>query len=93
MRYKNTNVKPWIDRNGRIIWPQSRIFVAKIVRGQAFETFMGIVILLNIVLLERERELFSSAHRPCCMPGQRISPMFQSPISAMLPFQINHDHW
>jgi len=62
MRYKNTNVKPWIDRNGRIIWPQSRIFVAKIVRGQAFETFMGIVILLNIVLMIVEADADASCY-------------------------------
>lgn len=82
MRYKNTNVKPWIDRNGRIIWSQSRIFVAKIVRGQVFETFMGIVILLNIVLLERERELFSSAHRRCCKIAR---PKDFSYVSIALP--------
>jgi len=62
MRYKNTNVKPWIDRNGRIIWSQSRIFVAKIVRGQVFETFMGIVILLNIVLMIVEADADASCY-------------------------------
>jgi hypothetical protein len=52
MRYKNSSVKPWLDRNGRVIWPYSRIAMAKIVRSQSFETFMGIVIMLNILWLD-----------------------------------------
>ena len=52
MRYRNTNVKPWLDKDGTTIWPRSRILVAKMVRSQSFETFMGIVIMLNILWLD-----------------------------------------
>lgn len=62
MRYKNSSVKPWLDRNGRVIWPYSRIAMAKIVRSQSFETFMGIVIMLNILLMIFETDADASCY-------------------------------
>lgn len=64
MRYKNVHQKPWLDRNGRRIWSDARIAVAKLVMSQSFETFMGLVIVANIALLGHTH--FFVADCMCC---------------------------
>ena len=61
MRYKSATVKPWLDRNGHRIWSHQRIFVAKGVMSQSFETFMGLVIVANIMSLGTIHTQFSWA--------------------------------
>jgi hypothetical protein len=34
-----------------VVWSKSRVFFAKVVVSQSFETFMGIVIFVNLALL------------------------------------------
>ena len=55
MRYKAGATKPWLSKDGELIWSPGRIFVAKLIWSQPFETFMGIVILFNIVCLDTLR--------------------------------------
>eukprot|EP00438_Fugacium_kawagutii_P036020 Skav207009 [mRNA] locus=scaffold1554:171142:178241:- [translate_table: standard] len=62
MRYKAGETHPWLDRNGREIWSGLRIFVAKTVRSQSFETFMGIVILSNILIMIFETDADASCY-------------------------------
>ena len=50
MRYKQSATKPWLGKNGEVLWSKSRICLAKFVVSQSFETFMGLVIFANLVL-------------------------------------------
>lgn len=54
MRYKAGAAKPWLGKDGELIWSQGRVWVAQLIWSQTFETFMGIVILFNIVPLDTE---------------------------------------
>eukprot|EP00435_Cladocopium_sp_Y103_P042281 s426_g11.t1 len=49
LRYKVGNMKPWMDEDGTVIW--SRIFIAQSVLSQTFETVMGVIIAVNILLM------------------------------------------
>lgn len=54
VRYRQSHQKPWLNESGERIWSRHRICLAKLVQSQSFETFMGIVIFVNIVLLGEE---------------------------------------
>ncbi|CAE7811757.1 CAC [Symbiodinium sp. CCMP2592] len=64
LRYKSNLLKPWLDENGQVIWPQSRIRVAKIVLSQSFETVMGLIISANVVIMIFETDADATCHRP-----------------------------
>eukprot|EP00913_Durusdinium_trenchii_P029479 g27632.t1 len=51
MRYKQRVLKPWLDEEGQPRWWRSRICIARWVQSQSFETCMGFVIFVNIVLM------------------------------------------
>lgn len=51
MRYKQWAAKPWLGKDGEVVWSKSRVFFAKVVVSQSFETFMGIVIFVNLALM------------------------------------------
>jgi hypothetical protein len=50
IRYKQSVTKPWLGKNGEVLWSKNRICLAKFVVSQSFETFMGLVIFANLVL-------------------------------------------
>ncbi|CAK9023920.1 Voltage-dependent calcium channel type D subunit alpha-1 (DmCa1D) [Durusdinium trenchii] len=51
MRYRHYETKPWLDEDGHVIWPWLRVCTAKVVMNQAFETFMGLIIFANVLLI------------------------------------------
>lgn len=59
MRYKmNDEAKPWMDSDGFILWSKWRIRAARVVLSQAFESCMGLVILVNFgfIVFESDRD-------------------------------------
>eukprot|EP00927_Polykrikos_kofoidii_P086550 TRINITY_DN9731_c0_g2_i1.p1 TRINITY_DN9731_c0_g2~~TRINITY_DN9731_c0_g2_i1.p1 ORF type:complete len:746 (+),score=110.33 TRINITY_DN9731_c0_g2_i1:135-2372(+) len=62
-RFETSAVPPWLDENGEVIWNPFRIAVARIVRLQIFESFMGVVIATNIVLM-----IFEADREATCYP-------------------------
>ncbi|CAE7519681.1 CACNA1E [Symbiodinium sp. CCMP2592] len=59
MRYKmNDEAKPWMDSDGLILWSKWRIRAARVVLSQAFESCMGLVILINFgfIVFESDRD-------------------------------------
>mmetsp|Transcript_119937 Transcript_119937/g.311253 ORF Transcript_119937/g.311253 Transcript_119937/m.311253 type:complete len:734 (+) Transcript_119937:107-2308(+) len=51
-----TQRKPWLDGSGEVIWGQARVVLAKLVLSHEFETIMGSIIVLNIVLMVYETD-------------------------------------
>ena len=58
MRYADLTKHPWQDLEGNSIWPTWRIYLAKMLMSQWFETIMGIVILCNVaaIVVESDNE-------------------------------------
>lgn len=62
---------PWLGKDGEILWSSSRICVAKLVASQTFETFMGFVILGNLLFTILETNVVAS-----CYPDYAQHPEF-----------------
>ncbi|CAE8702957.1 unnamed protein product, partial [Polarella glacialis] len=57
LRYQKGHIAPWLDEDGvTVIWSQTRIWTAKAVMSQAFETFMGAIIVFNLFLMVFETD-------------------------------------
>mmetsp|Transcript_47859 Transcript_47859/g.111824 ORF Transcript_47859/g.111824 Transcript_47859/m.111824 type:complete len:629 (-) Transcript_47859:51-1937(-) len=57
-RYTRTYTKkPWLDDDGQLVWSPLRVRLAKIVISQAFETIMGVIIVLNLFLIMYEADM------------------------------------
>ncbi|CAE8647587.1 unnamed protein product [Polarella glacialis] len=54
-RYKDQRL-PWIGNDGAQIWTRDRIWLAKLLRSQYFESIMGIVILANLGIMIYETD-------------------------------------
>lgn len=58
MRYGTVGAhKPWVDDNGVRVWSYDRIYLAKLVQSQSFETTMGAIIIGNLLLMVYETNL------------------------------------
>lgn len=55
MRYGSVGEhKPWVDDTGVRIWSFDRIYLAKLIQSQTFETTMGVIIIGNLLLMVYE---------------------------------------
>lgn len=62
IRYRHLQHKPWLDDDGNTIWPWQRVFLARIIMHQAFETGMGLVIFANVLLIVFEANADASCY-------------------------------
>lgn len=62
VRYRHLQSKPWLDADGNVIWPWQRVFLARIIMHQAFETGMGLIIFANVVLIVFEANADASCY-------------------------------
>eukprot|EP00435_Cladocopium_sp_Y103_P044633 s453_g12.t1 len=62
VRYRHLHTKPWLDEDGNVIWSWQRIWLARIVMNQVFETLMGLIILGNVLLIVYEANADASCY-------------------------------
>lgn len=62
VRYRHLQHKPWLDDDGNTVWPWQRVFLARIIMHQAFETGMGLIIFANVLLIVFEANSDASCY-------------------------------
>lgn len=62
VRYRHLRIKPWLDEDGNVIWSWQRIWLARIVMNQVFETLMGLMIFCNVLLIVYEANADASCY-------------------------------
>lgn len=91
LRYKSNLLKPWLDENGQVIWPESRIRVAKVVLSQSFETVMGLIISANVVIMIFETDADATCHRaPSADPSYNMSSCTSQSSSILWLSLVNY---